>query len=231
MKRKDIDDDFSFLPRSTKSRRLGGGDLLSIMEEDPSTRVPLRLEHQERPLATTTNNTQSNASFVDTMPSSQVNAILLYNSSNTPFLKSPTSTDFSIVIDSALYPGLKDRLLYPGDSWAVKSMEDKAMDNGSSSGPNDRLAVVPWVAPQLALASGTETEITAPLQPTEAEDTDSEMMDAEESGVSNFAGKGFRDGEMVEGTEAFQLRQQQQQQQQHCLMPQFPQNMNTPVTW
>ncbi|XWS70617.1 hypothetical protein CRYUN_Cryun03dG0062300 [Craigia yunnanensis] len=230
MKRKDvhdiIDDDFCFPPRSRKFMRTDGGDLLSIMEEDPSTRVPLPLQNQGRPLPTpTTINAQSNAPFIDTntMPSSQDKAIVLY--------KSPTSPDFSIIINSDFFPGLKDHLFWPQDSWTMKSIEDKATDNGSSGEPNDRLAVVPWVAPQLRLASGTGTGITVPLQPMEAEAMEGEMMDTDDNSDSNIAGKAFQDGEMVEGAEAFELWQQEQQQQkQHYLMPQLSQNIYTPVT-
>ncbi|XP_022731877.1 uncharacterized protein LOC111286258 [Durio zibethinus] len=233
MKRKEfhdiIDDDLSFPSRSTKAMRLDGCQLLSITEEDPSIRAPLRLEYQQRPLPTPTT---SNAPSIDanTMPSSQDRAIVLYNPSSTPFFKSPTSPDFSIIINSDFFPGLKDCLFWPQDPGAVKSMWNKVTGNGSTTEPNDCLAVVPWVAPQLLLTSGTETGTIAPLQPMEAEDVEGEMMDTDDNSVSTIVGKAFQDGEMLEGAEAFELWQQQQQKQ-HCLMPQFSQSMYNPVTW
>lgn len=41
----------------------------------------------------------------------------------------------------------------------MKSTGDKAIDNVSLREPNDCLAVVPWVAPQLLPAPRTETGI------------------------------------------------------------------------
>lgn len=245
MKRKNfhhgIEDDFCSPSRCSKFMRLDGGgaaDLQSIMEEDyqSTARVPLALENQRTSLlpTPTTTNAQSIAPLIDTstMPSShsQDRAIVLYNSSNTPFFKSPSSPDFSIIINSALFPGLKDRLCWPQGSWTMKSIEDKATDNGSSGEPNDCLDVVPWVAPQLLLSSGTEAGITAPLQAMEAEDMEGEMMDTDDCSDSNIAGKAFEVGEMAKGAQSFEVWQQEQQQQ-HCLMPQLSQNIYTPVTW
>ncbi|XVF48134.1 hypothetical protein PTKIN_Ptkin03bG0166400 [Pterospermum kingtungense] len=230
MKRKDVlyivdDDDFGFLSRSRKFMRLDGGDLLSIMEEDPSSRVPLRLQNQIPTI-------QSNAQLTgaNSVPSSQEMAIVLYNPSNTPFPKSPTSPDFSMIINSALFPGLKERLVWglDCDSWTMKSTEDKAIDYASPREPNHCLAVVPWVAPQLLLASGTETGITAPLQPMEAEDMEGDMMDTDDNNDSNIARHAFQDNDMVEGAK---LQLEQQVQKQHIVMPQLSQNVHVPVTW
>ncbi|XVE71399.1 hypothetical protein DITRI_Ditri10aG0147200 [Diplodiscus trichospermus] len=237
MKRKDVHDvthdDFSFPSRSRKFMRLDGGELLSVMEEDPATRVPPPLENQWSTLPTpTSSNAQPNAPFIDTntVPSSHEGAIVLYNPSNTPFFKSPSSPDFSIIINSDFFPGLKNRLFWQPDLLTMKPIEDKATENGSCKQPNDCLAVVPWVAPQ-PLTSGAETRITAPLQQMEAEDMEGEMMDTDNSD-NNIAGKASLDGEMVKGAETFELGPQEQQiQNQHCLTPQFSQNMYTPVTW
>ncbi|XWS72874.1 hypothetical protein CRYUN_Cryun02cG0077400 [Craigia yunnanensis] len=111
----------------------GTNNLLSIMDEDASTRVSLPPEIQRRPLPTpSTSNAQSNGPFIDTntMRSSQERAIVLFNPSNTPFFKSPILQDLSIIINSDFFHGLKDRLLW--QRWTMTSIEDKATDNGSS---------------------------------------------------------------------------------------------------
>jgi hypothetical protein len=92
-------------------------DILQNMNEDPTTIVPQILEQgllQEQPFISSGNMVQTEAPVIDSMPSninSEERALVLYNPPNIPFVKSPSSPDFTIVVNSELIPGLKGELL------------------------------------------------------------------------------------------------------------------------
>ena len=85
-------------------------DLLQFTnEEDPTSKgVPQIIEPlpQESPL------TSSNMAPV-AVDGGNEKAIVLYNPTNTPMFKSPTSPDFSIVVNCDLIPGLKGKCPIP----------------------------------------------------------------------------------------------------------------------
>ncbi|KAJ7958625.1 DBH-like monooxygenase [Quillaja saponaria] len=147
-------------------------------------------------------------------------SLVLYNPANTQFVKSPSSPEFSIIVNSDLIPGLKDRILWWGTSRSVKSGEDE-INSDNTENLKDCLAIVPWVDIQSPGASRYE-ESTGLVELTEAEEV--EMMDMDDRNVSSNE-KEF--SEMVEGREL----QLWQQQHQHCMKPNLPANPSTPVTW
>ena len=103
-------------------------------------------------------------------------AIVLYEpTATTPFLKSPSSPEFSIVIKSYLIPGLKDYLL----SWGIAKQDDPVEDEmrreKSSEMSNDCLAVVPWVAFHSPMTC--EEIVPETGQPLEVEEGDMMEMD------------------------------------------------------
>uniref|UniRef100_A0A2P2J3Q4 Uncharacterized protein n=1 Tax=Rhizophora mucronata TaxID=61149 RepID=A0A2P2J3Q4_RHIMU len=187
MKRKEFEDnseDFSInsvsFP-SRKSRRLDG-EFTPFMQEDPRAGI---LEAMQGDLDFTNNGNvmETNASATDAMhlvDNWDEKAIVLYQHPDAPFLKSPSSPEFSIILNSDLIPGLKDYLLRPGDLKISKLMENEASRNKTRKG-NDCLAVVPWNASQHHVGIPTDGSQMVFLEPMEAEETEAEMMDTDEN--------------------------------------------------
>ncbi|GMY17676.1 L-arabinokinase [Fagus crenata] len=227
MKRKDLQDIFDEFS-SRKSRRLDV-DILQNMNEDPTTIVPQILEQgllQEQPFISSGNMVQTEAPVIDSMPSninSEERALVLYNPPNIPFVKSPSSPDFTIVVNSELIPGLKDILSLGGNGKLVKSVEkDDTEKNPVVS--NDCLAVVPWVASYLPLASGENTQSAGLPEAMETEEV--EIMDTDYNSSSSICGqRTFEYGGTVE--EAGELHHWQH----HFMQPHLLKNNSAPVTW
>ncbi|GAV63655.1 hypothetical protein CFOL_v3_07173 [Cephalotus follicularis] len=208
MKRKDFEDvkdDFS--SPSRKSRRLDG-EFLSCMQDAqiiiaPETEI---LEQVSSPGQQLTEHTA-----VDSMPLTEERALVLYNPGNTPFLKSPSSPEFALVVNSDSILGLKDHLFWSGFSTSMKRVEVEVAKDTYLA--DDCLAVVPWVAPQFPLASGLEGAGIGLPDPMESEELEVEMMDIEDPDNNGNIARAFEIGGTMEGADGLP---QWLQRQQHC---------------
>ncbi|POO03881.1 DBH-like monooxygenase [Trema orientale] len=220
MKRKDYEDKYDdFSSPSSKTRRLDP-DILQFTNEDPTSTVPEIMDHmlQEQHL------TSSNIAPIDALAGPVAaddgyeKALVIYNPTNTPLFKSPKSYDFSIVVNSNLIPGLKDRFWWLEKPKMAKPSEEETSKEKTTNVSDKHLALVPWVA--------SHGDAQA-LEPMEAEEV--EMMDADDDGSGGRTDAVRLDG-MVEGANGG--LQQRQQLQQHCVIPELFQNAHTtPVTW
>ncbi|BFG18637.1 hypothetical protein CerSpe_049110 [Prunus speciosa] len=219
MKRKDfgedVDDAFYF--PSSKSRRLDA-DLFATVNEDPRSAAQV---FEARPSQGTIV-MQTDDLRKDPLPSGDEKAIVLYNPANMPLLlKSPDSRDFSLIVSSDLIPGLRDHIYSWGNSKSLKPAEDRVIEEENEEVSNVCLAVVPWVASKLPLAS--RDQAASQSEPMEAEEI--EMMDTDDNDYNAGEAPGF--GRMMEGSGGLQ---HWQQQQHHWLEPKLVQNNYTPVT-
>ncbi|OVA19275.1 hypothetical protein BVC80_521g77 [Macleaya cordata] len=244
MKRKDLEEvydefsEFSLSAPARKIRRLDA-ELPPIMEEEESG-VPIDFDQvlpEEQPFS---------ASVTENAPSLSLNeerALVLYNPMNTPLLKSPSSSNFSITVNSDLIPGFKDQVFWSGRRNFLKVHDNEAEhrgDENAGGGNGECLAVVPWVSSQFPSTLGTEVGATTTIttttglsEPMEAEEEvdNNEGMEIE---VDNNMGvsQGQQEQENIEAGGLQHWKQQQQQQLQHCMSPpQLPQNTSTPIMW
>ncbi|KAK7845251.1 hypothetical protein CFP56_009873 [Quercus suber] len=142
-------------------------------------------------------------------PNNEEMAIVLFKPVNAPFVQhSPSNLSFSV--DSELISGFKK-------------------EEASNAATRGCLAVVPWVPSQLPPMPATQMEAPEASELMEAEETGATTMDIEEdynnAGIGQVHPSVNVCGEMP-GSEGLH-----QWQQQHCMMPQFPQNTSTPITW
>ncbi|PQM34290.1 uncharacterized protein Pyn_29604 [Prunus yedoensis var. nudiflora] len=107
-------------------------------------------------------------------------------------LKSPDSRDFSLIVSSDLIPGLRDHIYSWGNSKSLKPAEDRVIEEENEEVSNVCLAVVPWVASKLPLAS--RDQAASQSEPMEAEEI--EMMDTDDNGYNAGEAPGF--GRMME---------------------------------
>ncbi|TKY74614.1 hypothetical protein E2542_SST03377 [Spatholobus suberectus] len=156
-KRKELAYDFPSISPPPKSRRLEWEcDLCTTMMMEEEENVMMKQ-------STCVNPTEERA-------------IVLYDpTATTPFLKSPTSPHFSIVIKADSIPGLKDYLLSWGIAKRDDPVEDEIRREKSSEVSNDCLAVVPWVAFHSPMAC--EEIVPETGQPLEVEEGDMMEMD------------------------------------------------------
>ncbi|KAJ4707649.1 DBH-like monooxygenase [Melia azedarach] len=157
MKRKSFDE---FLYSPSKSRRLDC-DVL----EGPRSFVSEVLEPQ-RLASTSTNN--------EVLSSPDERAIVLYDPANTPLFRSPTSPDFTAILNSDLIPGLRDLICWPARKMCI---DNKLASSKITEISNNNLAVVPWVPSQFAQASLSQPIEEAP-----------EMMDTDDISSIDFGG-------------------------------------------
>ncbi|XP_027356180.1 uncharacterized protein LOC113865670 [Abrus precatorius] len=160
-KRKEFGYEFPSIFPAAKSRRLEREcELYSAMMEEEA-------------------NVTVNQPCVDPTPASvtatEERALVLYDPSTTPFLKSPSSSEFSIVVKADLIPGLKDYLLSWGAAKQNDPVEDAVRREKNSEVSKDGLAVVPWVAFHSPMAC--EEIVPETGQPLEAEEGELMEMD------------------------------------------------------
>lgn len=210
MKRKDLEldefsDDFSDFSLSAPARKIRrlDAELPPIMEEEEAAVEDLELS-----------------------PNNEEMAIVLFKPVNAPFIQhSPSNLSFSV--DSELISGFKkDQFLQKRQSGPINSADEEEASNAATRGC---LAVVPWVPSQLPPMPATQMEAPEASELMEAEETGATTMDIEEDynnpGIGQVHPSVNVCGEMP-GSEGLH-----QWQQQHCMMPQFPQNTSTPITW
>ncbi|XP_061339361.1 uncharacterized protein LOC133286037 [Gastrolobium bilobum] len=212
-KRKDFDHDFPSISPATKSRRLDGELCGTMMEEDLNAML-------KQPWTIDEGSASDSASAY--VPNTDERALVVYDPTKTPLLKSPSTPQFSIVVKADLIPGLKDYLLSWGTVKLDNPVEDEVRREKSSEVTKDSLAVVPWVAFHSPMAC----EEIAPEagQPLEVEE--GEMMEMDEPCVNNNYEKAMEIGDKVEAAGP-----SSPWQQQHCMMPNLLQNNSTPIHW
>ncbi|XAR63762.1 hypothetical protein NMG60_11023826 [Bertholletia excelsa] len=229
MKRKDLDEvnddfsDFSLSSPARKIRRLDA-DLPPIMEED-EPRVPLVVEEQVK------GQVPGNMGRVGVpgprieelpmVPENEERAIVLFKPMSTPLFQSPSS--FSVTVNSDVISGFKiyvhhaDQILWSSQANTTKSADDEASKEGYASRNNGCLAVVPWVPTHISSTPPPQTE-TPELM--DSEEMGAVSMDVEEN---NFTADPELGAGLNEGLHHWQ--------QQHCMMPEIPQHVSTPITW
>ncbi|XP_020243098.1 uncharacterized protein LOC109821294 [Asparagus officinalis] len=207
-KRKDLEEvydefsEFSLNSPARKIRRLDA-ELPPIMEEEDQT-VPLPFENQMPQEV-------AGAEIVDLdleqIPLNEERALVLYKPVDNHLVVSPSST-FSVNPD--LIYGLKNQ--------ALRAVTAEEMPEDKQAVANNSLAVIPWApshASSLIISeSGGGIQIEETMKAEEG--TGGASMEVEESGCQtdgNTAIEGFH------------------QRQQHCMVPQPPQNVSTPIMW
>lgn len=229
MKRKDLDQvneefsDFSLTSPARKIRRLDA-ELAPITEEEPE--IPLVFERPENEGSFGGGNGRVGGGgvVIEELPNGVENeerAIVVFNPVNSPLLQSPSN--YSISVSPQLISGLKNQLPWSNHSsqWRALDGEERADDN--ESGPqNECLAVVPWVPPpQPYSTSGDEVVPQIDVSDMmEADDVEVSTMDVEGNTVGSEQKVGMNVNEGL-----------QQWQQQHCMIPQPPQNVSSPIVW
>lgn len=210
MKRKDLEQvsdefsDFSLSAPARKIRRLDA-ELPPILEEVEDDRdVPLAFEPSS-----------SGQSFgghggrgveIEELPDNKETAIVLFKPMDTPLVRSPQN--FSIKLDPQFVSGFKNQVPWRSQSNRMGQYEeDEAKETG-----NKCLTVVPWLPSQFPDVVSSQTDITEM------------MMDAEE--LEEEATMEVEENDQRSGNEGIQ-----QWQQQHCMVPQPPHNISTPITW
>ncbi|KAL3825572.1 hypothetical protein ACJIZ3_021601 [Penstemon smallii] len=229
MKRKELEDvnedfsDFSLSSPARKIRRLDA-ELAPIVEEEEGV--------GDNTASFEFENSSVGGLRIEELLENEERAIVLFNPTNnntnndsTLLLHSPSN--FSVSIDPQFASGLKNQILWSGQSssWKLSNDEAEAEENNSGSS-NGCLAVVPWV-PQLSSTLGAD--VSCQLD-------NADMMDAEETGEASMD---IEDGPTIEpprnGNESGGVSLSegiQQWQQQHCMIPQPPPNNNsTPIVW
>lgn len=231
MKRKDLEEvndefsDFSLSSPARKIRRLDA-DLPPIMEEE-EPEVPFGFKQQPTadkhiPVYIEPTGCSGYCPMTEELPSVPENeerALVLFRPMSTPLLLSPSN--FSVSVNSDIIAGIKNQI-----PWSVQtSEEDEAERQGLNPiRANESLAVVPWVPSQFPSTQGREVPEENLM---ESDDAGAATMDIEENNVVAETGKGWQ----LSGMSNVFPSQWQQQQQQHCMIPQLPQNMSTPVVW
>ncbi|CAM8913388.1 unnamed protein product [Rhodiola kirilowii] len=246
MKRKDFEDAFddfscfSLAASARKSRRLDC-ELPPIVVEELDSGLPVAPDqgflHEN--LKSGNVLVPNEAPIVDAVlpndPSEEL-AIVLYNPANAAshgMVKSPGSSNLSLVMNPELFSDWRSQMFHQGNQRGLTITElDEESDENKVFQTNNFMAVVPWVASQKSLtAPAPDTQatlMTVEEEPMEA-DADCEMMETEDQ----FSTPGYSDqghiinNGMMSGAQAQALPQQQP----HCLMPQYPSNNYTPITW
>ncbi|CAM8970540.1 unnamed protein product [Rhodiola kirilowii] len=242
MKRKDFEnvyDDFScfsLAASARKSRRLDC-ELPPIIEEEPDIGIPVVPDHRFLLDNSHPGNvlvpTESPISVVPANDASEELAVVLYNPSNAAtqgLVRSPSSSNFSFVMNTELLSGWRSHMLHQGNQSRVTITElDEESDEYKSFQSNNSMAVVPWVSSQQhPHATASDTQSTdMPLEPTEA-DADCEMMETDDhSNATGYSNQCYiTNNGIISGTQAPLLPHQP-----HCLMPQYPSNTYTPIRW
>ncbi|XP_011094069.1 uncharacterized protein LOC105173866 [Sesamum indicum] len=219
-RRKDVEDvsddfaEFSLSPRSWKTTRLDAELPPIPEEEEPEVPVAfeLSLPRERRFGRSVIRSLETDE--LRSGPEDEERAIVLFKTIN-------TTSNFSVSIDPDLISGLKVLWSNKSNSLRVASDEAASKDRDSSS-RNGRLAVVPWVAPQLMSKPRAEF----PLQSDKCE-----MMDAEELGESTMDVEDNMSNEHRNANEAGEMTLYEGIHQRHCMIPQPPHNTTTPIFW
>ncbi|KAL5539063.1 hypothetical protein UlMin_043624 [Ulmus minor] len=232
MKRKELEDvdqvsydfsDFSLSSPARKIRRLDA-ELPPIMEEEePEIPSPPAVDAgifraRGGPII----------EELDSVPDNEDSkAIVLFKPPNSSFFQhSPSNVSFSV--DSHLISGFKDQFKanYCQKRPAEEEDKEKAVRDNYSN--KQCLAVVPWSPSpssspfQLPISTPTMEATPAPAEGDDNMEIEEANGDVPQEQQADSLGYGGMWG----AAEGFP-----QWQQQHCLVPQPPQNISTPITW
>ncbi|XP_050375370.1 uncharacterized protein LOC126792900 [Argentina anserina] len=207
---------------SRKRKELGqldqvNHDLSDFSLSSPATKIR-RLDAQLPPIL------EEDEVEIDPAPNHEMNleldnqerAIVPFNPVKNPMLRNPSNVSISLSPD--LVSGFKDHYLRSSYHYGMKS-------------DNQCTAVVTWVPSQLASMPVKEvSQSDDGGEPMEDEDMGAAAMEVEESSTSGGGAQGtsngYGGGIWAGSSEGFL-----QWQQQHCMIPQPPQNITTPITW
>ncbi|KAF5725961.1 hypothetical protein HS088_TW23G00694 [Tripterygium wilfordii] len=222
LKRKDLEQvnedfsDFSLSSPARKIRRLDA-DLPPIMEEEEA--VP------QLPQAPIVDHV-----FEDELPFTNQNeerALVLFKPVNSHLLTHPSSLAPNFSVDSDIISGLKNQFPWFRNHGSHLKIAEVEEDNEDNVNAKECMAVVPWVPSQcLRTVDLNIPSAEAPLELMEDEEMGEAAMEIEDSNASaelgymndSFGGVRGRDG-------------LHQWQEQHCMTPQLPKNISTPITW
>lgn len=125
------------------------------------------------------------------------------------------------------FPCAPDKFYWSNEPAHEKLIEDETGDAETDKGGTNCQAVVPWIPSQCPPASGIEllqTEGSEAMEAEEMGDGTMEIEDASESyPVAQEQAHGYAGQSASEGF--------QQWQQPHCMTPQLPQSVSTPLVW
>lgn len=212
LKRKDLEEvnddfsDFSLSSPARKIRRLGS-ELPPIMEEERE--FPLEYEHSV---------SEGDVEEKAIVPFKPMNGLLIHSPS-------------SYSVDPNLISSFKNQAFLGAHLYPTRPSEDDDLRrNGDDHEVNTCRAVIPWV-PSSEHQLNDQRPAVVSSQPEVSESMDSEEMEGEameiEDGAPNFA---QRVSEYISHP-IISEGLQQQWQQQHCMIPQPPQNITTPIVW
>ncbi|RVW27940.1 hypothetical protein CK203_094116 [Vitis vinifera] len=225
MKRKELEevnDDFSDFSLSSPpekfadcfyvsgSRRMDNQTLniLSATEETFDAELPPIMEEEEMMFPVEfeqllpEKQVENTREEVDGIPLNAERAIVLFKPVNSPLMQSPSK--FSVSVDSDIISGFKNQFPWSSQPNLRKSVEDE-----TASG--ERNTRVPQIEAVELMEEAEEMEVTTM-------DIEDNNLNPEQQQEHGFGG--------MRGSESLH-----QWQQQHCMTPQLPQNMSTPITW
>ncbi|XP_030549569.1 uncharacterized protein LOC115754628 [Rhodamnia argentea] len=236
MKRKDLDqvnDDFSDFSLSSPARKIRrlDAELPPIMEDDePEFAMPY-LQPEPEILQSRSGGpvmkelpTESASSSA---PENEERALVLFKPVHGHLLGMNSPSSFSVSVDPEFISGFKNQFYRSNEPAHEKLIEDETGDAETDKGGINCKAVVPWIPFQLPPASGIELLQTEGSEAMEAEEMDDGMMEIEDASGSYPAAQEQAHSHAGQSTsEGFQ-----QWQQPHCMTPQLPPSVSTPLVW
>ncbi|CAO2822957.1 unnamed protein product [Amaranthus hypochondriacus] len=213
LKRKDLEEfnydfsDFSLCAPARKIRRLDV-DLPPLMEEEADVQMGFEQGLPERTVINGLGN-QSKPVIIEELPSVPENeekAIVLFQPTNNNPL---VCSQGKFCVDANLISCFKNQV-FRGSNLNPSRLKDEDDYNVEE---NACKAVIPWV-PEM------QTEVSDSMEADEMEATTMEIEDANATNVGYNNLYRHNDG-----------RQHQTHQQLHCMFPQPPQNITTPIVW
>ncbi|KAI3496331.1 hypothetical protein L1887_38689 [Cichorium endivia] len=148
------------------------------------------------------------------LPENEERALVLYepmNNNNIPSLQS--RSPFSLSVNSDFLSRYKSKYFTP---YILESVDGKPEEHdGDSVSKTGSLAVVPWVAPPSHHRGHSEVEVVPEA---------SEMMDSDDMEAMTMDIEYDNNSQQIH-------RNEMNQWQQHCLIPEAPVNLSTPISW
>lgn len=229
LKRKDLDEvnddfcDFSLSSPAWKIRRLDA-ELPPIVEEEETVN-PVVFAQPAPPQDTfveqvVSDNPIAIPELSGSLPVNEERAIVLFDPMNNMLPLQPRQP-FSISVNSDFLSGYKSPVLWSNRSHLLKSLGGKKEkhDDNNSEPNNGSLAVVPWVPMHSQQQAMAENRMEVVSEMMDADDMEATTMDIEDQQKP-----GAEFGSVSGGDDVNQW-------QQHCMIPQPPHNLSTPIAW
>ncbi|KAF7849273.1 hypothetical protein BT93_L1022 [Corymbia citriodora subsp. variegata] len=240
MKRKDLDqvsDDFSDFSLSSPARKIRrlDAELPPIMEDDePEIAMPdLRSDpgvlrnRSGCPVIEELPTESALASSSASAPENEERAIVLFKPVHGRLQRGPSPSSFSVSVDPDFISGFKSQFYWSNEPAHEKLIEDETDAAETNKGGTNCMAMVPWIPSQFPPASGIELLQTEGSEAMEAEETGDGTMEIEDANESYQAVQEQAHGYAGQSaSEGFQ-----QWQQPHCMTPQPPHSVSTPLVW